>query len=151
MTGLPLNINVQQIFLHMMNFIILAGGLYFLLYKPVKAFMDKRIVYFADLEKSAKDKNAEAENIEHQYEEKLRAAEEEGNAIKAKAAHDAEEIIKKSKLEAEEESHKIIDDAHERALKEKDKIVHDAEHDIIELVLAAEKKILHEAEEHNVK
>ena len=40
--GLPLNIDWQQILLHLFNFLILAGGLYLLLYKPVKQFMDKR-------------------------------------------------------------------------------------------------------------
>ena len=40
--NLPLNIDLQQIFLHMLNFVILAGGLYFILYSPVKKFMDQR-------------------------------------------------------------------------------------------------------------
>lgn len=40
--GVPLNIDWQQILLHLFNFLILAGGLYLLLYKPVKAFMEKR-------------------------------------------------------------------------------------------------------------
>ena len=37
--NVPLNINWQQILLHLFNFIILAGGLYILLYKPVKNFI----------------------------------------------------------------------------------------------------------------
>ena len=40
--GVPLNIDWQQILLHMFNLIILTGGLYFLLYQPVTAFMKKR-------------------------------------------------------------------------------------------------------------
>ena len=40
--NVPLNIDWQQILLHLMNFAILAGGLYLLLYKPVKQFMAKR-------------------------------------------------------------------------------------------------------------
>ena len=54
MSGLPLNIEIQQIFLHMLNFVILAGGLYFLLYKPVCAFINKRTEYFANLENEIK-------------------------------------------------------------------------------------------------
>lgn len=147
MTGLPLNINVQQIFLHMMNFVILAGGLYFLLYKPVKAFMDKRTAYYAEMEKLVADKNAEAEMIEHRYEERLEELEAEIDVLKENAVKEAEDIIKKAKIEAEEESHRIISEAHQKALREKDKIMREAEHDIIELVVAAEKKILHEAED----
>ena len=38
--NIPLNIDWQQILLHLLNFAILAGGLYLLLFKPVKAFME---------------------------------------------------------------------------------------------------------------
>ena len=47
--GVPLNIDWQQILLHMFNLIILTGGLYFLLYQPVTAFMKKRQEYYAGL------------------------------------------------------------------------------------------------------
>ena len=40
--GVPLNIDWQQILLHLFNFVLLAGGLYFLLYAPVRNFMEKR-------------------------------------------------------------------------------------------------------------
>ena len=39
---LPLNIDWQQILLHALNLVILVGGLYALLFKPVKKFMDQR-------------------------------------------------------------------------------------------------------------
>ena len=44
--NIPLNIDWQQILLHLLNFVILAGGLYLLLYKPVKTFMEKRQQYY---------------------------------------------------------------------------------------------------------
>ena len=34
--NIPLNIDWQQILLHLFNFVILAGGLYFILYKPTQ-------------------------------------------------------------------------------------------------------------------
>ena len=40
--SIPLNIDWQQILLHLFNFAILAGGLYLLLYRPVKQFMEQR-------------------------------------------------------------------------------------------------------------
>ena len=43
--NIPLNIDWQQILLHLLNFVILAGGLYLLLYQPVKAFMEKPYFY----------------------------------------------------------------------------------------------------------
>ena len=50
---MPLNIDLQQIFLHLFNFTLLFGILYFLLYSPVKNFMAKREGYYADMEKEA--------------------------------------------------------------------------------------------------
>lgn len=38
--NIPLNIDWQQILLHFFNFSILVGGLYLLLFKPVKRFME---------------------------------------------------------------------------------------------------------------
>ena len=46
--NIPLNIDWQQILLHLLNFVILAGGLYLLLYKPVKTFMEKRQLYYQE-------------------------------------------------------------------------------------------------------
>ena len=62
--NIPLNIDWQQILLHLMNFVILAGGLYFLLYKPVKAFMDKRAAYYQE----------QADQAAHARERKLQEA-----------------------------------------------------------------------------
>ena len=73
--GVPLNIDWQQILLHLFNFLILAGGLYLLLYKPVKAFMEKRKAYYADMVAAANAKKAEAEVTQRQYAQHLETAE----------------------------------------------------------------------------
>ena len=52
--NIPLNIDWQQILLHLFNFVILFAVLYFLLYSPVKKFMDERQKQFADFENEAK-------------------------------------------------------------------------------------------------
>ena len=39
---MPLNIDFQQILLHMLNFVILFAGLGLLLYTPVRRFLNKR-------------------------------------------------------------------------------------------------------------
>ena len=51
--NIPLNIDWQQILLHFFNFSILVGGLYLLLFKPVKNFMDKRAKHYQDMESAA--------------------------------------------------------------------------------------------------
>ena len=64
LTGFPLNISPQQILLHWLNLVILVGGLYFILYKPVKKFISKREEYYKELEQQAGDKIAQAETQE---------------------------------------------------------------------------------------
>ena len=44
LSGLPLNIDVVQILLHMLNFVILAGVLGLLVYKPAAKFLSERRV-----------------------------------------------------------------------------------------------------------
>ena len=50
---MPLNIDWQQILLHLFNFVVLTGVLYFLLYKPVKSFMDKRTEEYRSADEKA--------------------------------------------------------------------------------------------------
>ena len=58
--SVPLNINLQQILLHLLNFVILFAVLYFFLYDPVKKFMDNRIQYYQDIDEQAKQNLQEA-------------------------------------------------------------------------------------------
>ena len=61
--NIPLNIDWQQILLHVLNFVILFGGLYFLLYKPVKNFMAKREAHYAEMAQKAQSELDSAEKI----------------------------------------------------------------------------------------
>ena len=69
---MPLNIDFQQICLHLLNFAILFTGLYLILYKPVKDFMNKRQEHYKDMEKKADDNKAEAEELKKSYEERIK-------------------------------------------------------------------------------
>ena len=59
--NIPLNIDWQQILLHLLNFVILAGGLYLLLYQPVKAFMEKRQSFYREQDAQAAKLLADAQ------------------------------------------------------------------------------------------
>ena len=82
--NIPLNIDWQQILLHVLNFVILFGGLYFLLYKPVKNFMAKREAHYAEMAQKAQSELDSAEKIKADYQEQLKSVEGEISAkIKA--------------------------------------------------------------------
>ena len=63
--SIPLNIDWQQILLHLFNFAILAGGLYLLLYKPVKQFMEQREADYRKAYDAAQAAQAQAEMVCH--------------------------------------------------------------------------------------
>ena len=83
---MPLNINLQQILLHALNFVILFGAMYFLLYKPVKSFMDSRKAHYEKMDEDAKAVLAEAEKTKAGYEAQLKSADEEIARRRRKAA-----------------------------------------------------------------
>ena len=148
--SLPLNIDIQQILLHMFNLALLFGGLYLLLYKPVKSFMDKRTAEYKAIDDEANEKLNRAESAEKLASEKLASAEAEiakkNAAAKRESEQQAEEIIK----EAKSIKKKMLDDAEEAALREKNRMISDAREEIAILaVKAAEKVLMEKAEEKN--
>lgn len=141
---MPLNINFQQIFLHMFNFVLLFGIAYFLLYNPVKKFMQKRQDYFKDIEKQAQDKLNEADAIKADYEKKTGNCEEE---IKEMKEHAAIEINAKREgilAQAHKEADSIVSRARAKASREHDVMISDTRREIEVIVAEAEKKIINE-------
>lgn len=140
--SLPLNIDFQQIFLHFLNFVILAFGLYFLLYKPVKDFMDKREKYYKDLDNEANSKNSEADKLLDEYKNKLASAdkdiEDKKESVLKQASIESQETIDKAKKDAEQ----IIEDAKASAKKKHDEIVNSANKDITDLAIKATSKLV---------
>ena len=141
--NIPLNIDWQQILLHLFNFAILAGGLYFLLFKPVKDFMDKRIVYYAEKEKEVADKIEQAKTHEQEYRNLMESADLEINRKKEQAAKDAEKIAKTILDDADKQKERILAEAQKAAAHEKEKMIQDAKEEIVGLAMAATVKMLH--------
>ena len=90
-----------------------------------------------------------AEELEKLYQDKLKDAESEIRDIRTKAKKEAEDIIAEAKKSAEAEGKQILADAREKALKEHNRIIKSAKHDIIEMVIEAENKILHKEEKND--
>ena len=72
--NIPLNIDWQQILLHLLNFVILAGGLYLLLYQPVKAFMEKRQSFYREQDAQAAKLLADAKQAAAEAQRKMKDA-----------------------------------------------------------------------------
>ena len=137
-----MNINFQQIFLHLLNFTILFGAMYFLLYKPVKSFMDKRAEYFADLDKQAQDKLAEAESIRLDCQRRLEAADEEIQAKTSQAQHMAMEAAEQQLKRAQTEAAHLVAKASAEAKVEKERIINEARSEVEEMIAAVAEKLI---------
>ena len=142
MTGVPLNLDWQQILLHLMNFVILFAILYFLLYKPVRNFMDKRKQAYQEMDDQAHAAKEEAEGLKAQYEEQLANADAE-IAEKKKAAMDAaDRRAKDISKTAEEEAAGILSQAKKQAAAERDRIIGEAGDQITEMAKEAAEKAI---------
>lgn len=139
---MPLGIDFTQILLHLFNVIILFVGLYILLYAPVKAFMQKRSDYYADLEKNTKAALEEANAKKAEYEEKLAAADQEIEE-RRKAANSEIAAMKREQSEAaKEEARKILETARENGEKQKMMIIGGAREDITHMIEEATRKVM---------
>ena len=113
---MPLNIDWQQILLHWMNLAILTGGLYFLLCKPVKQFMEKREEHYRQLDQEASGKLDEANQMKAEYQEKMEAAKEEIHQARAKAQQTAQQSAQEQLTQAQAQAKQIVDRARAEAV-----------------------------------
>ena len=145
--SIPLNIDWQQILLHLMNFVILAGGLYLLLYKPVRDFMEKRAAFYAQQDAQSAQRLAEAEKAENEAKAKLERADADAAARLDAARREAEEMSGRRLEEAKEQAAKILGAARAAADKERARAISDARGELKEIALDAAEKLARGADE----
>jgi F-type H+-transporting ATPase subunit b len=143
--SVPLNIDWQQILLHLLNFVILAGGLYLLLYKPVKKFMDERTNRYKTMEEQATAKLKQAQDMQTEYEERIRDAEAEITQRKAAAFQEAEKASEQRLLQAQTQADEIIAAARQRGQQEREKILANTQIEITDMVTTATERLLLQA------
>lgn len=138
---MPLNISLQQILLHWMNLAILTGGLYFLLFKPVKQFMEKREAYYRELDQQATDKLAQAEQLKAERQAKLDQADEEIHQERVKAQQAAAQAAQEQLEQAEEQAKHIVAKAKAEAEQNKERALRESQKEMRELAAKAAKKL----------
>lgn len=141
MTGVPLNVDWQQILLHLLNFTILFGVLYILLYDPVRKFMKSREEHYAEIENKTNTALADAESSREAYAAKVKAFDEEAKNEKAEMSKAVEDERERRLSAAKNEAEKIVADARTQADKEKTEILESAQKEITELVTEAVEKL----------
>ena len=138
---MPLNIDWQQILLHWMNLAILTGGLYFLLYKPVKQFMEKREAHYRELDRAAGEKLEEAERLKADYQARLEAAEDEIRQHRAKAQQAAQQAVDAQLSQAQDQARQIVAKARAEAEQSREQALLSSQRELRELAAAAARKL----------
>ena len=139
---MPLNIDPQQILLHLFNLVLLFGILYILLYKPVHDFMEKREDEYRQRDKDTKDALSDAQKLKADYETKIAEAEKENAKLRADISTQAEADREKIIGDAHEHAAKIVSDARDKAQKEHDRLIARAQTEIAEYVSKAAEKVV---------
>ena len=141
---MPLNIDIVQVLLHMLNFVILAGGLTLLLFNPIRRFMENRRKQFEKREAENRENALNNERIKTEYEQKAASLEEEMAALRLRSEQEAADAAKAYIESAKAEAAAIISKAESDAEKRKEQILDSAQTEIGELVISAAQKLLAE-------
>ncbi len=141
---MPLNIDFTQVLLHMLNFVILAGGLTLLLFRPVQKFMAERKKYFEDKEKELAEGLEQNKNLKAEYEKKLSSVDAEIEEMRMNAKNETAASAKEYLNSAQEKASAIISEAEAEAEDRKVHILDSAQTEIGELVVEAAQKLLEE-------
>lgn len=141
---MPLNIDLVQILLHMLNLVILIGALTLILYRPLARFLQAREDGFAQREREAADKEKACEALKAEYEEKLRAAERDAAEQRLQAERESAKISGRYISEAKAKADAIVAAAEKEAEGIKAHVLESAQTEIGELVLSATQKLLGE-------
>ncbi|MBR0411621.1 MAG: ATP synthase F0 subunit B [Eubacterium sp.] len=139
---MPLGIDFVQVLIHMFNVIILFGGLYFLLYGPVKKFMEQREEHYKKLDDEKNSALEEARRLKEEREAQLGSLEEEISQKKQEAAKELKTLRSQKMKEAEEEASQIISKAETEAQRKRKEIVDGAKDDISSIIADAADKLL---------
>ena len=131
-----------NLLLTVLNLLILAGAMWYFLFKPVRKILEARQAE-ADRETALmKAKTADAEAMKARYEKSLADAEEERKQILSKARKQADEEYKKIVNNAKATARRIETEASEDIARSKARILSDAEQEIADMIaLATEKNV----------
>lgn len=139
--NIPLNIDWQQILLHLFNFAILAGGLYLLLYRPVKRFMDQRQAYYQSIHQEAEEVKSQAAQMKAEYQAKLSEVDAAIAQRRAEAEQELDQLRTQQIADAKQEAAEILTKAQESVQRERADLIAKASKELVDVTVAAAEKI----------
>jgi F-type H+-transporting ATPase subunit b len=134
-----MEINVLQIIYQMINFGVVAGGLTFLLFKPVQKILDERRKRVEAAQKAASETMAEREEAEAQSEEIISEAKVQAKQITDEAKQQAQKTEQEILSNAQEEARNVVENAQKSWDQQKQQLMEEMKasfHDAVEQTAA---------------
>ncbi|MDY7078271.1 MAG: F0F1 ATP synthase subunit delta [Chloroflexota bacterium] len=130
-----LNLDVWTILFQIINFLILAAALYYLLFRPVMRNVEQRAAEKEQLARELARERQEAANLRAELEERLAHSEEEAATIVAAAREQAEADRRALLQEAHAEVERILVEAHTDTQRLRQQTVDESHDDLLDAIL----------------
>ncbi len=138
----PVSIDWWTLVLQSLNLLIVMGGLYILLFKPVAQIMRRREESIESQISDAATAKEEAEKLLAEYKAQLQSAKAEAREIVEKAVKDAEEYGKQRRAEADAEAQAVLSKAKQDIQRERELALTAIRDEVATLAVAAASKVL---------
>ncbi len=124
------------------NFLLVAGLLYFFAIKPILATLDERQKKITDGLQFAEDARVRLEEVEKQGTETLRKASAEAQALVQEARDNAKAILERETRAATEKGQALIAKAEQAIALEKEQMLAEVRQEVTRLVVETTRKVL---------
>jgi len=128
----------------LINFGILFGILFVLLYKPVRRMLDERSARIRESMEQAEQVKEQLAKTDEQVRAQMEAARREGQGILAQAAQMGERLKEEARGEAKREAEIIVNRARAEIERERDEAIEDLRDQFVDLAIAAAEKVVSE-------
>lgn len=139
-----LGLNVQLFAFQLLNFVIVATTIWFLILKPLTKKLEERKRLIDDSLDKAKEVETNFAMSEQKYKEKLDEAKAEANKVIESAHAEGERLSQEMKVKAKEEVEKLVNQAKKNIADEKDNMLASVRAEAADLIVAAMEKVLNE-------
>ena len=137
-----LGINLPGLIAQIINFTLLLGILYLVLYKPILRMLDQRSQRIQESLDAADRMQQESAQAEEEVKKQIDAAREEGRNIVGQATQVAERVREDARTQARTEAEAILTRAQAEIQRERDQAVEELRSQFAEMTIAAAERVI---------
>jgi F-type H+-transporting ATPase subunit b len=139
-----IGIDWQVLLAQLINFGILFGLLFFLLYKPMRRMLDERSAKIKESMDQAEQIKEQLASTDEQVREQMEVARKEGHGILAQAAQMGERLKEEAREGARQEAEAIVARTRSEIERERDEAIEDLRRQFVDLAIIAAEKVVSE-------